>query len=635
MSPQGVCVSPSGTQQFVATLRNVAGVDWYVDSVKGGNSGSGTISADGLYGAPTTSGSHTVQAISQTDASISASATIKVTTAPQFAISPASATVPITGQQSFEGQTCGVPDPNVTWAVDDLPGGSGPAGTIASDGTYTAPSATGTHKVKGTDNALSKSSEAVVTVASGIVVDFGSRTNKQFPISAGILGVNHVDWLPTPADKSLLSEAGFTLSRTYAEIPTVYESKKPNWAKIDGEIAELKAAGFHVLLQLSMTPKWLQPHPNSCKTENTKAPPSNPATWAQLAKAYVAHMDAKFPGVVTDYEIWNEPDTGGMCGTSDRLKTYLAIYAAAAPVIKQQAAADGATIRVGGPATSGMNETWVQALLSNSATAPYVDFVSYHNYIGGTDDVDAAWDTYKGNTPLYQLTQDSAKGVAAIYANAARVVAAGKQPLGAATPIYVDEFNTNWAFLKECCRNDPTYSPVWNALYVSDLLDTVYSGSTQVPGQVTYYAATNHPYFCLVGELNKDMDCTLLPKSANVPYPQYYVYQLMASQDFLGMNSGGYMAASISPVASGAGLVIAAFYTAKQDSILIVNPTGKTYSEIVSAQNTGLSSPVATLYQVVNGQSISSTPLTLTQSGTAYNATVSIPPYTVLGISIR
>jgi hypothetical protein len=489
--------------------------------------------------------------------------------------------------------------------------------------------------VKGTDNALSKSSEAVVTVASGIVVDFGSRTNKQFPISAGILGVNHVDWLPTPADKSLLSEAGFTLSRTYAEIPTVYESKKPNWAKIDGEIAELKAAGFHVLLQLSMTPKWLQPHPNSCKTENTKAPPSNPATWAQLAKAYVAHMDAKFAGVVTDYEIWNEPDTGGMCGTSDRLKTYLAIYAAAAPVIKQQAAADGATIRVGGPATSGMNETWVQALLSNSATAPYVDFVSYHNYIGGTDDVDAAWDTYKGNTPLYQLTQDSAKGVAAIYANAARVVAGGKQPLGAATPIYVDEFNTNWAFLKECCRNDPTYSPVWNALYVSDLLDTVYSGSTQVPGQVTYYAATNHPYFCLVGELNKDMDCTLLPKSANVPYPQYYVYQLMASQDFLGMNSGGYMAASISPVASGAGLVIAAFYTAKQDSILIVNPTGKTYSEIVSAQNTGLSSPVATLYQVVNGQSISSTPLTLTQSGTAYNATVSIPPYTVLGISIR
>jgi len=66
-----------------------------------------------------------------------------------------------------------------------------------------------------------------------------------------------------------------------------------------------------------------------------------------------------------------------------------------------------------------------------------------------------------------------------------------------------------------------------------------------------------------------------------------------------------------------------------------VNPTGKTYSEIVSAQNTGISSPAATLYQVVNGHSISSTPLALTQSGTAYNATVSIPPYTVLGISIR
>jgi len=635
VSPQGVCVRPSGTQQFVANLRNVAGVDWYVDSVKGGNNASGTISADGLYGAPSTAGSHTVEAISQSDATVSATATVKVTTSPRFAITPASATVPIAGQQSFEGQTCGVPNPNVAWTVDDLPGGSETVGSISSDGTYTAPATTGTHKVKGTDSALNQSSEAVVTVASGIVVDFGSRTNKQFPIPVGILGVNHVDWLPTPGDKSLISQAGFTLSRSYAEIPTVYESKKPSWEKIDGEIAELKAAGFHVLLQLSMTPKWLQPQPNSCKSESTKAPPRDPATWGQLAKSYVAHMDAKFPGVVTDYEIWNEPDTGGMCGTSDRLKTYLAIYAAAAPLMKQQAAADGATIRVGGPATSGLNDTWLQALLSNSATAPNVDFVSYHNYIGGKDDVDAMWDAYHGDTPLYQLTQDSATGAAALYARASRLVAAGKQPLGAATPIYVDEFNTNWAFLKECCRNDPTYSPVWNALYVSDLLDTVYSGTTHVPGQLTYYAATNHPYFCLVGELNKDMDCTLLPKSTNVPYPQYYVYQLMASQDYLGMNSGGYMAASISPVASGAGLVITAFYTAKQDSILIVNPTGKTYSEIVSAQNTGISSPAATLYQVVNGHSISSTPLALTQSGTDYNATVSIPPYAVLGISIR
>ena len=469
----------------------------------------------------------------------------------------------------------------------------------------------------------------------GITVDFGSRTNTQHAIRPGMIGANHVDWLPDRSNMSLISAAGITLSRTYANIPAVYRTKTPDWTQIDPQISDLQAEGFHVLLQVAYTPKWLHPKGSPCAAGHTAVAPASTSEWAQLAKSFVAHMDTKFPGVVTDYEIWNEPDAGGLCQSANRLSTYLALYAAAAPLMKQQAAADGATIRVGGPALSVVDPSWFQALLSNSSTAPYVDFVSYHHYVGNAADIGAAWDTNNGHVPLFQLTQDSSTGAAATYTQVAQLVAAGKQPLGASAPIYLDEFNTNWIFAKDCCRNDPTYAPVWNALFVSDLLNTVYSGAAQVPAQMTYFSANTHPYFCLIGIWNANMDCEIFGAGTPALYPQYYAYQLMAAPEYLGLGTGGYMAASIATTASGAGLVTTAFYTGKQDSILIVNPTGTSYSETVSAQNTGFSSPVANLYQVVNGQSISRSTLALMPSGTGYSMSVAIPAYTVVGISIQ
>ena len=100
------------------------------------------------------------------------------------------------------------------------------------------------------------------------------------------------------------------------------------------------------------------------------------------------------------------------------------------------------------------------------------------------------------------------------------------------------------------------------------------------PASSTYYAAVSLPYFCLVGDWNANMDCGH-DSGAPEPYPQYYAYQLMASSDYLGMNDGGNMATSVASVPAGRGLVATAFYTSKQDSILIANPTATTFSEIV------------------------------------------------------
>jgi hypothetical protein len=535
---------------------------------------------------------------------------------------------------TFQAQYCGVPDPNVTWSVDNIAGGNATAGTITSQGVHTAPNVPGQHIIRATDTVQNKTSESAVSVYSAIHVDFGSRANTRHRIRPGILGMNHVDVLKNPAAIKLIADAGVTLSRTYAYMHTIYATQTPDWSQIDPAIASLESNGMQVLLEVAYTPVWLQASPNPCGISGDfYAPPADVNMWAQMAAALVAHLDAKFPGVVTDYEVWNEPDGSAMCGPS-RLDTYLAIYAAAAPAMKQQAAADGAAIRVGGPAVAGMDAAWITALLSNPSTAPYVDFVSYHDYIEGASGVDAAWDSFNGNVPLYQATQQSNP---ATYLSAFQLVSAGTQPGGANTPIYVDEYNTNWALVQDCCRNDPTYAPVWNALYVSDLLNVVYSGQGQPPAQLTYFAGTAYPYFCLIGTWDAHMDCQSSTGLSSVPepYPQYYAYQLMGSPQYLGMNSGGYMAASISPAPGGGGPVTTAFYTSNQDSILIVNPTSTNYPQVaITAQNVGFPMPAATVYEIVNGRSISASDLALTPAGAAYTTTLSLPPYSVMGISI-
>jgi hypothetical protein len=632
VTPQTSCVLPGQSQQFAATLRNTSNtsVNWYVNGIKGGNSSDGTIATDGLYVAPSSTGTFVVEAADPA-ADLSETTTISVTDSPTYAIYPFTASIPEGGQQSFQAQLCGVPISNVTYSVDDIAGGNSTVGTITSDGVYTAPASAGTHTVRVTDSALNKTSGAVVTVFSNIKVDFGSRTNQKYPIRPGILAVNHVDGLHSPADISLIAKAGVTVSRTYANIATVYATQTPNWTDIDPLIAKLQAQGMHVLLEVAFTPPWLQPNPNSC---GTSAVPTNINSWAQIAASYVAHMDANFPGVVTDYEIENEPNANGLCGASNKLNAYLEIYAAAASLMKQQAAEDGATIRVGGPATAGMQSSWISALLSNTSTAPYVDFVSYHDYLLATAGVDAAWDTYNGNDSVYDVTQSSA---GANYAKAASLVAAGEQPGGATTPIYDDEYNIDSAYVQNCCQNDPIYSPIWNALYVSDQLDQIYyTGTAAVPQLFGYFAANAYPYFCLIGTWDSEMDCQYTTNSTPVPYPQYYAFQLMGHPDYLGMNSGGYMAASVSPSFAAGGLETTAFYTSKQDSILIVNPTATAYSNItVIIANSGFSSPSANLFEVVNGNSISSSSITLTPSGSDYTLSISVPAYTVLGISIQ
>src|SRR5581483_4135890 len=126
--------------------------------------------------------------------------------------------------------------------------------------------------------------------------------------------------------------------------------------------------------------------------------PSDLNAWASIAAQYVQHMDTKFPGVVTDYEIWNEPNIAALCvpAGDNQLTDYINLYDAAAPAMKAQAKADGATIRVGGPVTAGLDANWTTTFLNDPTVAQNIDFFSYHQYLMGSAQLGAQWDTYNG-----------------------------------------------------------------------------------------------------------------------------------------------------------------------------------------------------------------------------------------------
>ena len=638
VKPSAPCVLPSATEQFSASVSGLdsSAVYWYVDGVKGGNAAVGTITPTGFYTAPSVSANHTIKAVSQTSSGVSGSAILTISSAPNFEIYPFVSSIPTGGQQTFQGQSCNVPDTNVSFTVDNIAGGNSAVGTVSNAGVYTAPNTPGKHTVRVSDPMLNHTSGAVVTVFSSITADFASRANNTVSVPANIFGYGRGESIhDNGSDRALLTQAGLTVSRMSAQIANVFASPTPDWTKIDPMIADVQATGQTVMLQLNQSPSWLQPATGTC-AGNMYSAPSNINLWAQIAAAFVAHMDSAFPGVVTDYEIWNEPNATGICTTANHMNTYMAIYAAAAPTMKAQAAQDGQTIRIGGPVLSGYSQLWINTFLSNPGTAPYADFVSYHQYFFGSTQLQAQWDRYSGDVSLYEATQDPSNGAFAIYNKVLGQVEMGSQPNPKQTPVYVTEFNTNWAFFQDCCRNDVTYAPLWNALYATDMLNSIYNGSSRLPSKLIYFAGSAYPWFCMVGVPDVNSDCLYSEAATPSPYPQYYAFQLLSSPAYLGLQGGGYMAKSISTPTGGGGLATTAFYTPTQDALVIINPTSTAYRAInVTFANPGFADTQGTLYTIQNGVQINATNISFATQGTSRSATIAVPAYSVQAISLK
>lgn len=147
VSPTAATLQSGLTQQFSAGVTGTTntGVTWAVGGVQGGNSTVGTISASGLYTAPTVSTTtpETITARSVADATKAASANVSVV--PQsngsvaVSISPTAISVAGGASQQFSATVSGTSNTAVNWSVNGVAGGNATYGSISSAGLYTAP----------------------------------------------------------------------------------------------------------------------------------------------------------------------------------------------------------------------------------------------------------------------------------------------------------------------------------------------------------------------------------------------------------------------------------------------------------------------------------------------------------------
>lgn len=464
-----------------------------------------------------------------------------------------------------------------------------------------------------------------------VQVDFGDRSGSQFRLPADILSVNRgVFGSYEPNALWILKHNGVGMVRLDAGISDIYLTSTPDWSTLDAALVHIRAANLQALVILDYAPKWLRRPVDLCTIRGAPAYGALPLSltiWGSLAASVVHHIDVNFPGLVFGYELWNEPDSPSFnCNTNPdttpaRMSAYFQLYAAAAPMLRAQADADGAAVRIGGPvvATPADAMLYLPQFLNNPALAPYIDFVSYHDYISG-----ATWDGPGQN--LLQAITDASQGVGADYAAIAAIVEHGLQPNPQQTPILITEYN----IMDGCCRISPMYSPLFNSVFVTTLLNAAYTVGA-APTKINYYSANTPDGYCLLA--TSDASCAYNGGPFLI-LPPLYTFNLIGSPDRLDMNSGGFLAASVSSDTSS--LVVSAFYTDNSDSLLIVNTGPSVNTTSVTIANTGLPSAHATLFEL-NAQdpTIASQALPLNKTSDGYTATITVPPYSVLGISIR
>jgi len=453
---------------------------------------------------------------------------------------------------------------------------------------------------------------------SDVVADFQNRTSTVY-IQKNFLGSGGVG--TTLSDSSgmrIITDANLRGNRVWASLNLIYASgDTPDYGLFDQQMNRATANGLDPIVVIYGTPPSLGA--SACSM------PSSVAKWAQLATGVVAHIDQAHAGL--RYEIWNEPDAGAFC-SSNQLQDYLTLYGTAVPKMRDAAP----TARFGGPALAspGPNaQTWIPALLSG-ATAPYVDFLSFHLYITGTWLLPGmTWDQ------LYQQTINPTAGLSYYYVQFEKYVRAGSQPNPATTPIYIDEYNTNYSYSSNCCQNDVIFGPLWNTTAMVIWMNAVSDGASTIPGGLVYFMSSDaNNFFCLIGAPSDNYaDCRYPTQGQNnyAAYPSLLAYQLFAQAGYLNIEDGGNVAARPKVPQ---GLLATAFYTAHADDLVIVNPTSTAYSELrVKLQHPGMHSITPKLFLLSNNNLVSS-PLRIAPALDGVTAKVDLPAYSTLAIQL-
>ena len=211
VTPGSVNVTAGMTQQFKATVTGTANtaVNWFVDGHAGGNSLFGTISATGLYTAPTSVPTPpTIAIIAQSAADNKTNGFIEFTLKRLpivIAVSPLNVTVNLGQTQQFTATVTGTSNTAVSWTVSGIAGGNATIGTISAGGLYTAPAI------------LPNPPTVTIAAISAADPSFNANTlttifnsNPLVSDAAASRFLEQSSWGPTPASVALVKDIGFS-----------------------------------------------------------------------------------------------------------------------------------------------------------------------------------------------------------------------------------------------------------------------------------------------------------------------------------------------------------------------------------------------------------------------------------------
>ena len=145
VSPASVSLYTKGQQQFTATVTGtyIGIVTWSLSGTGCSGLACGSISATGLYTAPTSVPSNPVVTVSATSIvdGTRGTATVTIQNAKNISvsISPTYATIAVNGQQQFTPTVTGTSNVAVNWSVSGIGCVGFSCGAISSAGLYTAP----------------------------------------------------------------------------------------------------------------------------------------------------------------------------------------------------------------------------------------------------------------------------------------------------------------------------------------------------------------------------------------------------------------------------------------------------------------------------------------------------------------
>lgn len=151
------------------------------------------------------------------------------------------------------------------------------------------------------------------------------------------------------------------------------ESLTYNWTELDQAVNTIIATGAKPVLALSYMPSVI------ARDGVIINPPNDWNEWALVVQATIEHFSGKSQRNLNNvqYEVWNEPDLeqfGKWSLGGD--KNYLTLYKYAA--IGAANAKGVNTFGLGGPATTGLYQRWIEALVQSGSR---VNFFSWHSYL--------------------------------------------------------------------------------------------------------------------------------------------------------------------------------------------------------------------------------------------------------------